>query len=171
MTATALTAPPPQPALWSELHRAIALAHRTQGAAFIGSPSLRPAEKLAILTDEIGEAAQAILEDEDNLRAELVDVTVCAIGWGQILHWDDIRCVMDTHTLRYGDHAVDTPHMYDGQRLAHLLEAAGRVALAVTYLAIGSPQVWDCVLRAALQDVAAITCSWIETLDAERSLR
>ena len=174
MTATTLTragADGNVPGLWSELHRATAAAARKHGPEFIAHRSQPDHTRLAILAEEIGEAAKAILVDFDDLRDELIDVAVCAIAWGQILHWRDLQCVMEVHTLRYGDHAVDSPHMPHGLRLAHLLEAAGRVGLAVTYSTIGSPEVWDFVLRAALLDIAAIACSWIEAHDAEQSLR
>ncbi len=40
-----------------------------------------PLLKLAILTEEVGEVARALIEDDDQLRQELVQVAACAVGW------------------------------------------------------------------------------------------
>lgn len=38
--------------------------------------------RLAILTEEVGEVARAIIEgDAENLREELVQVAACAVAW------------------------------------------------------------------------------------------
>lgn len=151
--------------LWSQINMGIARAVRKHGKAWIGQRGTSPDIKLPILTEEIGEVAQAIIEHGD-VRAELLDVAVCAVAWAGILDWRVIKQVMDGHTLRWGDLAPDAPGLPDGTRLAHLGDHHGRLAGAVLHTSL-QPDVWDHILHAALVDIAATACAWIEAIDAE----
>lgn len=150
--------------LWAELNRATALAAGKHRTRFIGHRTMTPSEQLPIITEEVGEVAKALLEG-DGLRGELVDVAVCAIAWGRILDWRVIDNVMEGHTMRWGDLAVDAPGLPDGIRLAHLADHHGRLSTAVLHSST-QPDVWHHVAHAALVDIAATACCWIEAIDA-----
>ena len=46
------------------------------------SPLVSPPVKVAVLTEEVGEVARAVLDsDEGNLRDELVQVAAVAVAW------------------------------------------------------------------------------------------
>jgi len=55
----------------------------------IGDAEMTPAQKLAVLTEEVGEVARAALEREglvndkhdSDLRTELIQVAACAVAW------------------------------------------------------------------------------------------
>jgi hypothetical protein len=48
----------------------------------IGSPLLSDTQRMTILTEEVGEIAKAILEDETGeLKEELIQVAACALAW------------------------------------------------------------------------------------------
>lgn len=50
------------------------------------SPTLAPAVKVAVLTEEVGEVSRAVLDiDHENLRAELVQVAAVAVAWLEAL--------------------------------------------------------------------------------------
>lgn len=54
-----------------------------------------PAEcKLAILTEELGEVARALLYGEpvQRLREELVQVAACAVGWLEAMEVEESKC-------------------------------------------------------------------------------
>ena len=56
-------------------------------ARFPGEWSAPDGEKLAVLVEEVGEVARAILETEspERLRAELVQVAAVAVAWAETL--------------------------------------------------------------------------------------
>jgi hypothetical protein len=59
---------------WSESHK--------WGAGDCSSPNVAPMVKVAVLTEECGEVARAVLErDTDALRRELVQVAAVAVAW------------------------------------------------------------------------------------------
>lgn len=64
------------------------------GQWYIGGPRLSNAEKLAVLTEEVGEVAEAIVQSidngrfvrgkhADNLREELLQVAAAAVAWAE----------------------------------------------------------------------------------------
>lgn len=60
---------------WSRLHE--------WGTGDCSSPAVEEIVKVAVLTEEVGEVARAVLdrEDTDRLRAELVQVAAVAVAW------------------------------------------------------------------------------------------
>ena len=52
------------------------------GRGDCSSPNVTPIVKAAVLSEECGEVARAVLEkDDDQLRAELVQVAAVAVAW------------------------------------------------------------------------------------------
>lgn len=150
--------------LWAEIHAGIYGAICKHGRHWIASPAVSADGRLAILTEELGEVANAILERGD-VRGELLDVAVCAVGWAGITDWRVIQQVMEGHTLRWGDLAPDAPGLPDALRLAHLGDHHGRLSGAVLHVGL-QPDLWTHVIHAALVDIAATACAWIEAIDA-----
>lgn len=63
-----------QTAKWSGLHE--------WGTGDCSSPHVAPAVKSAVLTEECGEVARAVLDQsDDDLRRELVQVAAVAVAW------------------------------------------------------------------------------------------
>lgn len=60
-------------------YRSVALERVRQDKKW-GASAFRPPPSLAVLMEEVGEVAQAILEDPGNLRAECVQVAAVAIA-------------------------------------------------------------------------------------------
>ena len=60
--------------------------HHDWGTGDCSSDGVAPVVKAAVLTEECGEVARAVLEsDEDGLRRELVQVAAVAIAWLEAL--------------------------------------------------------------------------------------
>jgi len=56
------------------------------GSGDCSSAKVRPEVKAAVLAEECGEVARAVLDkDRDNLRAELVQVAAVAVAWLEAL--------------------------------------------------------------------------------------
>ena len=57
--------------------------NHTWGAGDCSSGSIAPIVKAAVLAEEVGEVARAVLdrESDDRLRAELVQVAAVAVAW------------------------------------------------------------------------------------------
>jgi hypothetical protein len=57
------------------------------GAGDCSSPGVAPTVKAAVLLEETGEVARAVLErDSDALRRELIQVAAVAIAWLEGIH-------------------------------------------------------------------------------------
>lgn len=54
-------------------------------------PKLNPMTKLAVLTEELGEVARAVLDEEplEDLRGELIQVAAVAVAWAEGIPCDD----------------------------------------------------------------------------------
>lgn len=63
------------------------------GEGDCSSDSVAPIVKAAVLAEECGEVARAVLDGSDNLRAELVQVAAVAVAWLESL--DSAQDVVD----------------------------------------------------------------------------
>lgn len=56
------------------------------GQGDCSSPHVAPAAKVAVLAEESGEVARAVLDQDDNqLRRELVQVAAVAVAWLELI--------------------------------------------------------------------------------------
>ena len=55
------------------------------GTGDCSSAQVSPIVKVAVLTEECGEVARAVLDDSDGLTAELVQVAAVAVAWLEAL--------------------------------------------------------------------------------------
>ena len=70
-----------QASLWSEPHR--------WGRGDCSSPEVDSITKSAVLTEECGEVARAVLiDDAEALRTELTHVAAVAVAWLEGMTWD-----------------------------------------------------------------------------------
>ena len=75
-----------RPDVLAAVEAAMAHADDKHGAASMGRPFLPPHARVSVLTEELGEVARAVLDqDTDGLRRELERLAGCALGWLGVL--------------------------------------------------------------------------------------